>query len=460
MKISIIKNSQNQFFKTGNTLPWNFRQQQLLTLKNLLKTYQDRIIKALKKDLNKSEFEAISSEMLIIMNELNYFLKNTKQWLKPKKTRYWMSLDGKGEVIQNPFGTVLIIGAWNYPVQLTMLPLIAAISAGNCAVIKLPPEAPTVSNVLEEMINNHFDSNYLYAAGSNIHAEEILNLEFDKIFFTGSPRIGKMIMKKASETLTPITLELGGKSPAVIDKINTADLEKSMKRIFWGKLLNSGQTCIAPDYILLHKSIEKEFYRLIPKIITKLNIEHTMYKIINQRHFERISGYLNECSILFGGKTNPLDHSIGFTIVKPNKLDSAIMKEEIFGPILPIVVFEDHYQAVQLVETIGNHPLALYIFSIDKNFINHCLCHLTFGGAGINDTVSHILNPNLPFGGVKTSGMGRYHGKSGFECFSRPTSVFRKGFVFELPFRYPPYEKKTSLLKHLYNLLSTIQNIR
>ena len=448
--IKKIRDSQFQTFQTGQTKYWEFRKTQLKKLKSLLIQHHDEIILALANDLGKSEFESISTEILLILEEINTFLKHGKEWSKTKKVaRNTITLDGQGEIVMNPFGLALIISPWNYPLQLSLVPLVAAIGAGNCVMLKPSRDTPHTSAIMAKIINNNFDSSYMAVVYDDVNTQELLELEFDKIFFTGSPKVGTIIMEKAAQNLTDVTLELGGKSPAIIDNLSTTNLKKSLKRIIWGKFLNSGQTCICPDYILLNKELESKVAKLLPEIMKDFIAEKPQCKIINKKNYDRMMHYLKDCEIIFGGKSSEENLSMELTFVKVSSLDVPVIQEEIFGPILPIITYTDIKDARRLINKICPYPLAMYIFSDNKEFTSYFLNNISFGGACVNDTISHILVHDLPFGGVRTSGIGSYHGKHGFLCFSRQTSIFRKGFAFEIPFRYPPYSKNLTMIKKI-----------
>lgn len=451
MTIKQIRDAQYEYYHMGHTQDWAFRVSQLKKLKKVLIDNQERIFAALKMDLNKDEFEAIASELLMIIEEINLFIKKGKKWGKTKKiARTFTNMDGQGELMIKSLGLVLIISPWNYPLQLSLLPLIGAIGAGNCAIIKPSEFTPNVSALLLELINNNFDQSYIAVVeGAIEETSELLDLEFDKIFFTGSPQVGTIVMKKAAQFLTPVVLELGGKSPTIIDKMPHKLLKQSIKRILWGKFLNGGQTCIAPDYILLHKDMENDFNDLIKEVIQEFNTEKSMHTIINEKHFTRLKSYLTEGEILIGGKTDDSTHSMELTLIKLDKLSVPLMQNEIFGPILPIMTYSHPKEAEQIIKTICPYPLALYVFSTNMTFVDFFLKGTQFGGACVNDTISQILIQDLPFGGIRTSGMGHYHGYYSYECFSQLTPIFRKSFLFELPFRYPPYSKGIKMLKSL-----------
>ena len=346
---------------------------------------------------------------------------------------------------KEPLGKVLIISPWNYPFGLTISPLIGAISAGNCITIKPSEISNHTSQIIQEMLEKHFNKEYIQVIqGGAEETQELLKENFDYIFFTGGEFVGKIVMKAAAKNLTPLTLELGGKSPCIVDK--NCDINKTASRIVYGKFLNAGQTCIAPDYLLVHEEIKDE---LVEKLKQKINeffgneIEKSKYfgRIINTKHFDRLKNYLNDVKIIFGGKTNGKKHFISPTLVE-NCKDSKIMQEEIFGPILPIIKYSHENEVIDFINKMAK-PLALYIFSNSKEFQDNFLVKTSSGGVCINDTIIYIANPNLPFGGVGNSGFGKYHGKASFDTFSNARSVFKNTTLFEIPKRFPPFDEYT-----------------
>ena len=352
-----------------------------------------------------------------------------------------------------PFGVSLIIGAWNYPVNLLLLPLVGAISGGNCAILKPSELAPATSSLIRRMIGETFDRSYIHVVEGGVDVnQQLLDLSFDKIFFTGSSRVGKIVMEKAAKTLTPVTLELGGKSPAVVHK--DADIKTAASRIAWGKFMNAGQTCIAPDFVLVHRQEKDEFIKHLKKAIRKFYgkkpKESKDYgRIINSSHFERLSNLMTDAHFIHGGDADEAERYIEPTIVDGVDWEHPIMKEEIFGPILPVMTYGDQKTPLELLRTLPS-PLALYIFSEDDEFTDALIDNLPHGGTCVNDVVMHIVNPYLPFGGSGASGMGQYHGKYSFECFTRPHAVMRRSIWPDPSFRYPPFGKKLYLLKKLF----------
>lgn len=450
-----IFNKQKEFFNNNETLDINFRINTLKKLKMIIKENENLIIEALYKDLRKSDFEAFATEIGILYDELNLHIKKLKSWAKKerKKTPI-IHFPAKSYIYKEPYGVALIIGPFNYPFQLIISPLIGAISAGNCAIIKPSENSVNTALLLEKLINENFNEKYIKVVnplGGKETVSYLLDLKFDYIFFTGSIKVGKIIAEKASKNLIPITLELGGKSPCIIDE--TANLDLATKRIVWGKFLNAGQTCVAPDYILIEKSIKDYFLMSLKSEIIKqfgINIKSSpdFPRLINKASLDRVKSYLNDGDIYFGGSYNDEDLYLEPTILTNIKNDSKIMEEEIFGPILPIIEYSTIDDAINYIRS-KEKPLALYYFSENKNSINKVLSNVSSGGATVNDTIIHVASSTLPFGGVGLSGIGEYHGKASFDTFSHNKSVIERGTFLELPFRYAPYKNKLSLLKKL-----------
>lgn len=450
-----IFNKQKEFFNNNETLDINFRINTLKKLKMIIKENENLIIEALYKDLRKSDFEAFATEIGILYDELNLHIKKLKSWAKKerKKTPI-IHFPAKSYIYKEPYGVALIIGPFNYPFQLIISPLIGAISAGNCSIIKPSENSVNTALLLEKLINENFNEKYIKVVnplGGKETVSYLLDLKFDYIFFTGSIKVGKIIAEKASKNLIPITLELGGKSPCIIDE--TANLDLAAKRIVWGKFLNAGQTCVAPDYILIEKSIKDYFLMSLKSEIIKqfgINIKSSpdFPRLINKASLDRVKSYLNDGDIYFGGSYNDEDLYLEPTILTNIKNDSKIMEEEIFGPILPIIEYSTIDDAINYIRS-KEKPLALYYFSENKNSINKVLSNVSSGGATVNDTIIHVASSTLPFGGVGLSGIGEYHGKASFDTFSHNKSVIERGTFLELPFRYAPYKNKLSLLKKL-----------
>ena len=447
-----IFNNQRDFYKSHQTKDISFRKENLIKLQKILKSNEERLYQAIYIDFRKSKFDTYANELSIIYAEIKYFLKNIERLSKPQKVKTNLAnVPGKSYIYKEPLGCALVIGAWNYPYQLTLAPIVSAIAAGNTCMIK-PSELPeNTMSLMAELINNNFPSNYLYVVEGGIpETTEILKYPFDKIFFTGSPKVGKIVYQAASKNLTPVTLELGGKSPAIVTK--SADLDVAAKRIVWGKFLNGGQTCIAPDYVLVEESIQDEFLKRLKKQLEEANYEdgaEHYVSIINKRNFDRILGLIEQEKIFYGGKTNEATLYIQPTVLLNVGWEDAVMQEEIFGPVLPVLSFNN------LQETLGrinklDKPLAAYLFTNIKTEKELFLQNISFGGGCVNDTIMHIANGNLPFGGVGNSGIGNYHGEFGFNCFSHQKSVIKKAVWGEPNLKYPPYtEKKLNWLKRL-----------
>ncbi|MEI0539940.1 aldehyde dehydrogenase family protein [Brachyspira pulli] len=454
MDLIELRNKQKEFFKSSKTMSYNFRIEQLKKLKSMLIKYEKDFIDALYQDMQKCEFEAIASELYMVIEEINLFIKNLRKWMHHKKVKKNMiTMDAKTMVINKPFGVSLIISPWNYPVQLTFLPLVGAIGAGNTAIIAPSQLTPKVYDVIYDSIKNTFDEEYIAVIDKTVPPESTTTIEYDKIFFTGSPRVGKIIMSNASKFLTSVTLELGGKSPVIIDDINGNNFNKAVKRIIWGKFLNSGQTCISPDYILLREDLKEKFLTAFSKEIEVFNKERKLHRIINENHYKRIKSYLNDGKIIYGGEYDDNNLSISISLVEPKDLETNIIKDEIFGSVFPILYYKTKEEARELIEKICSTPLAMYIFSEDLAFNYYFIEKISYGCCAVNDTISQILNPHAPFGGIANSGIGQYHGYDSFKCFSKETTILNKGYNFELTTKYPPYDKNIKSLKFLYNLI-------
>lgn len=458
IEIDAIFKEQKNYFKSNVTKDIDFRIKALNKLEDAIKAYEDKILKALKMDLGKSEFEAYETEIGVILSEIKHIKKHVKNWSKPKKVKSSLSSPGgKSYIYSQPYGLCLIMAPWNYPFQLCISPLIGAISAGNTCVIKPSELSPNTSKVIKEMISEYFENKYIAVIEGDIDENRyLLDKDYDYIFFTGSPMVGKIVMQSAAKRLIPCTLELGGKSPCIVDK--NADIELSAKRIAWGKLLNAGQTCIAPDYIIAHKSIKKEF---INKIIENINVfykgnplESDDYtKIINKRHFDRILSLIDSDKVVYGGNYDLQNLKIEPTILDNVKLSDKVMEEEIFGPLIPILEFENIEDLINIVD---NHPdpLAMYLFTNDKGFEEEVINSLSFGGGCINDTIMHITNPNAPFGGIRNSGIGSYHGEQSFKTFSHEKTVLKASTKIDMKFKYPPYSKNgLNLIKKAFKFM-------
>ncbi|WP_313432851.1 aldehyde dehydrogenase [Siminovitchia terrae] len=438
--------SQREFFRTNQTKDVAFRLNALKKLRSAVKLYEREFIMALKTDLNKSEFEAYSTEIGIILEELRFTISKLRSWVKPVKVKTPITHIGSASyVYSEPYGTTLIISPWNYPFQLAAAPLIGAISAGNCAIIKPSELTPRTSQVFAKMIRDIFPQNYVTVVQGGVETSQaLLQEEFGKIFFTGSVLVGKTVMEAAAKHLTPVTLELGGKSPCIVHE--DASLKLAARRIAWGKFTNAGQTCIAPDYLYVHKRIKDRFLALLREAIHEMYEVQSMTRIVSDKHFDRLTSFLKQGEILLGGKSNREMLSIEPTILTDITWDDRVMSDEIFGPILPVL----EYTALDdVVEGIRKHPnpLALYLFTASTRIQNEVLNSISFGGGCINDTIYHFANPHLPFGGVGTSGIGAYHGKNSFDVFSHKKSVLKQTTLFDIPFRYPHVKNALKRIK-------------
>jgi aldehyde dehydrogenase (NAD+) len=443
--------NQRAFFATGKTKSYDFRIAQLHKLLDLIQENEQLILDAVYADLRKPAIESYGSEILITLAEIKYALKHLKTWMKPQKVGTPINLfPSSSYIYAEPLGIVLIIAPWNYPFNLIITPLIGAISAGNCSILKPSEHTPHTSSVIAKLINDNFDPNFIIAIEGGIETNQALLAErFDHIFFTGGTAIGKIVMESAAKHLTPVTLELGGKSPCIVDV--ECDLDITAKRIVWGKFYNAGQTCVAPDYLLVQKSIKP---LLVEKLIAYINIffgdnpqqSPDLARIVNDRQFDRLMGLLDEGKILIGGDSDKSDLFISPTIIDEVSLHSKIMAEEIFGPILPILEYEHISEAIALINALPK-PLALYLFSNNKQKQEQILQEVSFGGGCFNDTIMHFGNLELPFGGVGNSGIGSYHGKATFDTFSHRKSILKNSFRFDLKFRYPPYTMTLDALK-------------
>ena len=448
-------NKQREYFSTDETKDINFRIEKLKKLRDVLKSEEDKVFEALKKDLMKSSFESYVTEVAMVYDEINMHIKNIKKWSKKRRVKTpLVQFPAKSFIQLEPYGVVLIIGPFNYPFMLTMDPLIGAIAAGNTAVIKPSESAPETSKILKEILEKVFDEKYVLHVnperGKEV-VEELLKEKFDYIFFTGSATVGKIVMKAASQYLTPVTLELGGKSPCIIDK--DCKLELAARRIVWGKLLNSGQTCVAPDYLYVHKDIEEEFIKKLEEEIKNQfgnnPLESEDYsKMVNEREFNRVLSYIDKEKLVFGGNYNRKTFQIEPTILKNVTWDDPVMEREIFGPIFPILTFENLDEVLRVVNS-KDKPLALYYFSEDKNKIEKVLNSTSSGGVTINDTLVHVSSSYLPFGGVGNSGMGEYHGKYSFDLFSNKKGVMNRKTFLDLKIRYAPFQNKLTIVKKI-----------
>jgi len=454
-QIETILKNQRAFFATHRTKDVKFRIEQLNKLRFSIISNESKIIDALYKDLHKSAMESYSNEIGMCLAEITHTINNLRAWAKPAKVKWSIMVPlAKACVHSEPYGIVLIISPWNYPLLLSISPLIGAIAAGNCAVVKPSEFSSNTSHVIQDLLGACFDSEYVTVIqGDVVVAQRILQHRFDYIFYTGNGLVGKEIMKVASEHLTPITMELGGKCPCVVD--SDIDYKKTARRITLGKFQNAGQTCFAPDYLLVHKSVKRNLVDEMQRTITEfygqdVRRSKDFGRIINERHYARLLKYLEDGDIVFGGDHDAMEHYIGPTLIENVSPESKVMQEEIFGPILPIIEYSDINEAIALING-RPKPLALYLFSNEKRIQEQVLHETSSGGMCINDNLSHFSLLELPFGGVGASGFGKYHGKWSFDLFSNKKGVMRQAVLFDLKGRYPPF--KVSSLKTVRRFL-------
>jgi len=442
---------QRDFFATGKTKDYNFRIGQLQQLAKIIQENENLIFDAIHQDLRKPATEAFTSEILGVLSEIKYVLKHLKTWMKPKKVATPLTFFPSSSFIYSePLGVALIIAPWNYPFALTIQPLIGAIAAGNCAILKPSEQTPHTSKAIAQIINNNFDTSFIAAIEGGIETNQALLAEkFDHIFFTGGTAIGKIVMEAAAKHLTPVTLELGGKSPCIVDA--ETNLEITAKRIIWGKFYNAGQTCVAPDYLLVQKNIKAALIEKLLEFVKTFYGDNPqqspdLARVVNVRQFDRLVNLLDEGKILIGGNHDRSDRFIAPTLIDGVLPNSKIMSDEIFGPILPILEYDQLSEAIAFVNA-RPKPLALYFFSSNKQNQQRILQEISYGGGCLNDIIMHLGNPELPFGGVGNSGIGSYHGKSTFDTFSHRKSILKNSFRFDLKFRYPPYTMTIDTLK-------------
>ncbi len=456
MEFKALIASQNEFFNSNATKNISFRIEQLKKFKKIIQDNETELYKAIYADFGKSEFETYASELSILYHEINTFIKNIKSWSRCMRVSTGLAnFPAKSYIITEPLGVTLVIGAWNYPYQLSLLPAITSIAAGNTVIIK-PSELPSnTSAVMAKIINANFPQNYIHVVEGGVETTtELLNHRFDKIFFTGSIAVGRIIYQAAAKHLTPVTLELGGKSPTFV--LADCDIEMTAKRIVWAKFFNAGQTCVAPDYILVDKTIELKFIEALKSKINEfyrfnVDIAENYVRIINATNFDRLQKLIDKDKIYFGGESNREKRFIRPTILQNITFDDEIMQDEIFGPILPIIAYKNIDEAIQKVKE-RPKPLSCYIYSKNRKIIGKIVQEVSFGGGAINDSVMHLSNSNLPFGGVGLSGIGCYHGKFGFDTFSHQKSILDKPYWFESRIKYSPYSvKKLKLIKWLFS---------
>jgi len=453
-----------EFFARGETREVAYRRYQLKTLRQAIKENEEKILIALYFDLGKPSFEAFLSEIVLVLQEINYALKNLSAWANPSKVKTPLFLlPGRSYLYPEPYGIVLIMGPWNYPFQLLFAPLVGAIASGNCVVLKTSGSAPHTSALIKDLIKDYFDPAFITVVegGSEVN-QQLLKEKFDYIFFTGSIRVGKIVMKAAAENLTPVTLELGGKNPCIVDK--DANLNLAASKIAWGKFINAGQTCVAPDYLYVHSDIKQEFMETLLQAIRKFYGDepqkHSDYgRIINQGHFDRLADLLPQDpqnkdpqnKVYFGGHSQREDLYIQPTVLDEVTWSDPVMEEEIFGPILPVLTFDNLHEVIAGIRKFSK-PLALYLFTKNKKSQKRIWREVPFGGGCVNNVIMHLLSPHLPFGGVGKSGMGTYHGRATFDTFTHYKSTLHSSTYLDMQsLSYPPYQsKRISWWKKLY----------
>ncbi len=441
------------YFNTGVTKPYAFRKEQLKKLQAAVKKYETQLHEALYTDLKKSPEECWVTETGFLLSEISNILKNLKSWMQPETvSTNLLNIPSKSFIMQEPLGVVLIISPWNYPFQLLMTPLAGAMAAGNCIVLKSSEYAPATSAVMKQMIEETFDKNYIQfveGEGAAVIPEMMNNFTFDHVFYTGSTAVGKIIYKMAAERLVPVTLELGGKSPCIVEE--DANIQVAARRIAMAKFSNAGQMCVAPDYVLVHQSKKEELIEAFKKALlvffgADASASHEYGKIINERQFDRLTGYLLQGKIVCGGNSDRSKLYIEPTIMQDVSLDTAIMKDEIFGPILPVITFTTKAEALQIIAQ-NKNPLAFYVFTSNNEKEQFWLNSVAFGGGCVNNTALHLTNHNLPFGGRGFSGSGQYHGRYSFETFSHKKAVMKTPTWFDPAIKYPPFKGKLGMFK-------------
>jgi len=446
-----------EFFATGTTRSVEFRAKALRRLARTIENRERDLLVALHADLRKPEQEAWASEVGVVQTDIAHALRNLSRWTRPRRrSATWGLRPASARVYPEPLGVALILGPWNYPFQLLFSPLVGALAAGNCACLKPSELAPAVSKVMADLVREAFEAGHVTVVEGGVEvAQSLVNLDFDHIFLTGSTTVGRQVMAAAANHLTPVTLELGGKCPCVV--CPDARLEVAVRRIAWGKFLNTGQTCVAPDHVFVHSSVKDRFLSLMKETLTEFfgpdpRQSADFGRIVNQRHFERIKGYLGQGEVAFGGQTDASDLYVAPTLLVDPAPASAVMTDEIFGPVLPVLSYDDLDET--LVDLASRpKPLAFYLFTEDRAVQDRFLARTASGGVGINDVVNQIVPKELPFGGVGESGMGRYHGRAGFDCFTYYRSVLRRSTRFDPGFVYPPSRATLRTLKRAYKLL-------
>ena len=450
----IVQQQRDYFFK-GHTRSLQARREVLIKLRKVLLEMSDEIYEAFKKDYNKCEFDVISTEYSLVIQEIDFMLGHLKKFMKPKKVpTSLVNIVSNGYIYKEPYGVTLVMSPWNYPLQLSMVPVVASLAAGNTVVLKPSKYAWNISLVLQKVAANFDPRLFSGVVGGREENQALLNQKFDFIFFTGGDDVGRVVLEKASKYLTPVILELGGKSPCIV--ANDADIDLAAKRITWGKYLNAGQTCVAPDHIYVHEAVKDKFISKVIEWIQTFyyrdgHISEDFPSIITDKHVERLTGLIDKDKVVFGGHINKEKRLIEPTIMDGVTYEDAIMKEEIFGPIMPILVYQNINDLLEIFK-MQEKPLAFYLFTKNQKEARRIMDIASFGGGCINDTIMHLTNDALPFGGVGRSGMGSYHGYKSFEAFTHEKSVLKK-FKLELPLKYPPYsQKKISFIKWFFKI--------
>lgn len=452
MNFEEMLNGQQTFFESQKTKSLKFRRRYLEKLRDLILVNEDQFYSAIHADFGKSKFDTYTTEISFVLKDIDYYLKNLKSLAKPKKVSTNLANQfGSSRIYPEPVGCTLVIGAWNYPFQLSLSPMIASLAAGNTCILKPSEVAENTMRLMGKLINENFPPEYLYVVEGGVdEITEILKLKFDKIFFTGSTKVGQIVYEAAAKNLTPVTLELGGKSPCIVSA--NSDFEMAARRIVWGKFINAGQTCVAPDYLVIDEKVKDSFLDALKAQIIKFdyqpNSEHYT-KIINEKNFERLISYIDPSKVYFGGNYTQESRYIEPTILHHVDWNDAVMQEEIFGPVLPVITYSSYSEVINKIAGLDK-PLAAYLFSTDRDEKEQFLSKISFGGGCINDVMMHLSNDNLPFGGVGKSGIGNYHGKFGFDTFSHQKAVLDRATWGEPNIKYPPYtEKKLSWVKKL-----------
>ena len=437
---------QRSFFRSGATRPVSFRVERLKKLRDMISENENHILAAMKQDLGKNPFEAYLSEIVPVLQEIDFALKNIDRWTKTEKVKTpLIQFPSSSYIYPEPYGVVLIIGPWNYPFQLLFAPLVGAVAAGNCAVLKPSQYAPATTELTARLVKDYLSEDYIAVVSGGDMSRKLLEEEFDYIFFTGSTKVGRLVMKAAAEHLTPVTLELGGKSPCIVDQ--SADIGHAAAKIVWGKFINAGQTCVAPEYVYVHKSVKAELMEAIKNNIKKFygndpGKSPDYGRIINNKNFRRLISLIERERIFYGGDYSEEELYIGPTIMENITWDEPVMEEEIFGPLLPVMAYESIEEVIEGVRKFTK-PLALYIFTAESEREEKIIGQLSFGGGCVNDVIMHLLSPNLPFGGVGASGMGAYHGKRSFDTFTHYKSILKNSPKHDFKtLAFPPYKEK------------------